>query len=154
MSFAAEKPDNYILVSIPVTFTIVLGLVGLIYLCRKVCVPEIREKCCWCCCSVSMEKEDENPEYGEYRQAWSSHYLILLLVYSDMILLTIVLSHIKHTQIVKCCLRWVLRSRWPKETWCDGGNFRFPSLINCSMSIHWQASIESVAVWYVGPTGY
>ena len=81
LSFAAEKLDNntvYILISIPATFTLVLGLVGLTYLCRKVCVPEIREKCCWRCCPVNIEKEDENLDYGEYRQAWSSHYLIAL----------------------------------------------------------------------------
>ena len=62
LSFAAEKPDNntvvyYILISIAVTFT----LVGLFCLYRK--VPAIREKCC--SRPVNVEKEDENPDYGE-----------------------------------------------------------------------------------------
>ena len=77
MSFAAEKPDNntvvyYILISIPVTFT----LVGLFCLYRK--VPATQEKCCCSSRFVNIEKEDENLDYGEYRQAWSSHYLIAL----------------------------------------------------------------------------
>ena len=68
LSFAAEKPDNntvvyYILISIPVTFT----LVGLFCLYRK--VPAIREKCC--SRSVNVEKEDKNPDYGEY------HYYLI-----------------------------------------------------------------------------
>ena len=70
--FAAEKPDNntvvyYILISIAVTFT----LVGLFCLYRK--VPAIREKCC--SSPVNVEKEDENPDYGEYH-----YYLIALWV--------------------------------------------------------------------------
>ena len=55
------EPWVYILISILATLT----LVGLIYICRK--VPEIREKCCYS--SVNVEKEDENPDYGEYRLA-------------------------------------------------------------------------------------
>ena len=70
LSFAAEKPDNntvvyYILISIAVTFT----LVELFCLYRK--VPAIREKCC--SSSVNVEKEDENPDYGEY------HYYLFVL---------------------------------------------------------------------------
>ena len=79
--FAGEKPDDkvyYILVSIPVLFF----LVGMIYMCHKICIPAIREKCCCCCrcCSVDVEKKDDNLDYGEYRQACSSHYLIVFLL--------------------------------------------------------------------------
>ena len=61
LSFPADpvEPWVYILISILATLT----LVGSIYICRK--VPEIREKCCYS--SVNIEKEDENPDYGEYR---------------------------------------------------------------------------------------
>ena len=48
----------YILVSIPVAFTIF----GLGYMIRTNC--EIRKKCCKCC--VDLEKEDENLDYGAY----------------------------------------------------------------------------------------
>ena len=57
------EPWVYILISILAVAT--LTLVGLIYICRK--VPEIREKCCYS--SFNVEKEDENPDYGEYRLA-------------------------------------------------------------------------------------
>ena len=65
----AFGPDDktvvyYILISILATLTV--SLVGLICICRK--VPQIREKCCYS--SVDVGKEDENPDYGEYRQAW------------------------------------------------------------------------------------
>ena len=141
--FAGEKPDDkvyYILVSIPVLFF----LVGMIYMCHKICIPAIREKCCCCCrcCSIDMEKKDDNLDYGEYRQACSSHYLIVFL------LIIICQTHRKTCASETVMLsRWVLRSRWPrKETRCDGGEFRFPSSINWSMSVHLHGSNEFVTL--------
>ena len=58
----------YILISIPVAFTIF----GLIYMCRnnrikreirRTCC-EIRKSCCKCC--IDLEKTDRNLDYGEY----------------------------------------------------------------------------------------
>ena len=48
----------YILISIPVMFTIF----GLIYMCRTNC--EVRKNCCKCC--VDIEKKDVNLDYGTY----------------------------------------------------------------------------------------
>ena len=55
----------YILISIPIAFTIF----GLIYMCRTNCeirktCCEIRETCCPCC--IDLEKTDVNLDYGDY----------------------------------------------------------------------------------------
>ena len=47
----------YILVSIPGVFF----LVGFIYMCRTLCLPALKEKCC-----IELEKKDDNPDYGTY----------------------------------------------------------------------------------------
>ena len=47
----------YILISIPGVFF----LVGFIYMCRPLCLPAIKEKCC-----MELEKKDDNPDYGTY----------------------------------------------------------------------------------------
>ena len=52
----------YVLISIPVAFTIF----GLGYMCRTNC--DIQKKCCKCCC-VDLEKEDKNLDYGAYYYA-------------------------------------------------------------------------------------
>ena len=53
----------YILVSIAA----ILILAGFIYMCRKVCIREIREKCCQCC--VATEERERNLDYGESYEA-------------------------------------------------------------------------------------
>ena len=47
----------YILISIPGVFF----LVGFIYMCRTLCLPSLKEKCC-----IELEKKDDNPDYGTY----------------------------------------------------------------------------------------
>ena len=47
----------YILISIPGVFF----LVGFIYMCRTLCLPALKEKCC-----IELEKKDDNPDYGTY----------------------------------------------------------------------------------------
>ena len=47
----------YILVSIAA----ILILAGFIYMCRTLCLPSLKEKCC-----MELEKKDDNPDYGTY----------------------------------------------------------------------------------------
>ena len=58
----------YVLVSIPVAFTIF----GLGYMCRTNCdnrktFCELQQKCCKCC--IDLEKVDKNLDYGAYYYA-------------------------------------------------------------------------------------
>ena len=64
LSFAADPVEPWVYILISILAVATLTLVVLIYICRK--VPQIREKCCYS--SVDVKKEDENPDYGEYRQ--------------------------------------------------------------------------------------